>query len=154
MHILILFLLNFIFQVKINFQIQGKFWYLLILRNSKHPLEVKFDPFMTEVLIKNKICNSYESYCIKYSDSPCSPGGRPGCRGAIQSTLSRFWFLSRASFEISPSFSLLWPLLQQLCLEPEKRKNIKNKQISIHIQSIFAVLMKNCENLDKNWHKH
>ena len=54
---------------------------------------------------------------------PCNPWGPRGFHGAAQSTPSRFLFLSRVNFEISPSFSSLLPLSQQHCLGPEKKTN-------------------------------
>ena len=59
---------------------------------------------------------------------PCSPWGPRGFHGAAQSTPSRFLFLSRVNFEISPSFSSLLPLSQQHCLGPEKKTYYSKKK--------------------------
>ena len=64
---------------------------------------------------------------------PCNPWGPRGFHGAAQSTPSRFLFLFRVNFEISPSFSSLLPLSQQHCLGPEMKK--KYSKIGSSIQS-------------------
>ena len=54
--------------------------------------------------------------------SPCSRAAPPGCRDAAPSAPSVFWSPCPAGSEISPSFSLLWLLLQQHFRGPENRK--------------------------------
>ena len=53
---------------------------------------------------------------------PCSRAAPPGCRDAAPSAPSVFWSPCPAGSEISPSFSLLWLLLQQHFRGPENRK--------------------------------
>ena len=71
---------------------------------------------------KNVRVDSSNIYIILCFPPPCSRAAPPGCRDAAPSAPSVFWSPCPAGSEISPSFSLLWLLLQQHFRGPENRK--------------------------------